>query len=453
MRLFMRFHISVRKESEKVIIDISGLYTHEEGEAKFIRDAASSWRRAGDWMKNIFCYPDRIYQNVSNTPHALNSTYMGFTSPTVDAALEYLSIPYNPADAKLLWGRALYTLPTSSDLALDFLAVMDDMAVERGVTNFTVNDVTSAVETTERKSTLSQMLARAILSLDLPPTYSHAREVIHKILTETERSAITFRDCQDRIRRRGILTDHLFHLGDQQMSVAEKMQHLYVLVRELTAAQKYPELTQLLNNFNRATIYKLLAPCIGKVAFDRTKYHWAYTELNVLTGAIFSVRADGRVGIQMEHNVGYQRHYARGKSNHRIMKDEFKHLFNILELEYERDCDFHKEIVFTRDCSQRLLAMGVHIDANYVKKLLAVKNNIGFFAQACRDPNNRKAIVCLTEKTLAAERAQKVLHEEEVRTFKFMLSSTMTAPRAVQAAADLGRMEDVQTEVRSGPKM
>lgn len=279
--------------------------------------------------------------------------------------------------------RYSYTLPASPRLALDFLSIIDIMAAERMVSRYMVYNEKKYYNDHQA----ARQIAKQILAIAEPPArYTEALSVIRKIYAATLNSSITFADCQDLVKRHGLLTDCPLDLGNTLIPTADKMRALNSLVCHFTAAHRYAELTDMLNNFNRAAKIKLYAPCIGKDTHDKLRYSWTYMEWHLINAAKFSIRADGKLGILVKGNPAYQTYYAPGKPNELLLKDEINFLFSLLNLQIESDCNVHDEIVFTEDSSRRLIAMGLHIDADYVKQLIAFKNKLSIFGQAYRQP-------------------------------------------------------------------
>lgn len=122
--------------------------------------------------------------------------------------------------------------------------------------------------------------------------------------------------------------------------------------------------------------------CIGKKAHDGMHYHYSYTEWDFFRHAEFKLLNDGRMSVNVDQNLGYLTHYAPGKRNHGIFKDEMIFLAKIIGLEFDPSTDFEKEIIFTHACSSELKNIGLHLNLNYVMKLLQQKNHFSLFRQA-----------------------------------------------------------------------
>lgn len=195
---------------------------------------------------------------------------------------------------------------------------------------------------------------------------------------------LTFPECFE-INQCAILYDDLPGLllqSDVKSSV--KLQKLFKTVRSLIHTDQTKQLNEMLSNINRLAIRNLFEPCIGKPAYDQAAggYDWSYTEYELLQHAIFCIRPDGLISISnLMENAGYKKTYAPGKWNHDILKDEMIFLGKVLGLEFEPNCDFHQEMIFTKESSQKLIAQGLHFNITYVKNLLQLQNNYTFFAR------------------------------------------------------------------------
>lgn len=88
------------------------------------------------------------------------------------------------------------------------------------------------------------------------------------------------------------------------------------------------------------------------------------------------------MSVNVDQNLGYLNHYAPGKRNHSIFKDEMTFLAKIIGLEFDPHTDFDKEIIFTPACSNELKNVGLHLNIDYIMKLLGQKNRFSLFRQA-----------------------------------------------------------------------
>lgn len=121
-----------------------------------------------------------------------------------------------------------------------------------------------------------------------------------------------------------------------------------------------------------ATKKKLFTPCLGQIADDKNGYAWHYTEWHLIRDAEFRMN-DGRLCIfNIENNETYKKHYAPNAKYHDIFVREMTHLSKILG--FESDCNFHQEIIFTREATNNLLDQGLLVSLLPQKPI-----NYGFF--------------------------------------------------------------------------
>jgi hypothetical protein len=151
--------------------------------------------------------------------------------------------------------------------------------------------------------------------------------------------------------------------------------------RESIHSNQKAEFNYLMHSMHYLAKKKLYSPCLGQKAHDGGVYKWAYAEWDVLCDAQFRMRPDGHmVIVNMKDNAGYQKNYAPHCKNHAIFINEMQFLGSIIGLEFEPS-DFHKEIVFTRICSQRLVEKGLQWSLSYIKSALYTENRASFFTR------------------------------------------------------------------------
>lgn len=172
----------------------------------------------------------------------------------------------------------------------------------------------------------------------------------------------------------------------------EKESHFSSLTLTNEATAKKLECLFMLEAINSSAKINLIMSCLGKIAHDKGKYNISYTELVLMYFAEFHLFPNGTMGIiNLDKNFGYLKDYAEGKRNHNILAPELGHLANVLGLELEPDCDYHKDkqILFTPACSLQLANMGLHLNGNYSKELFHVYQIWVFFTKLqLRDDNN-----------------------------------------------------------------
>jgi hypothetical protein len=162
----------------------------------------------------------------------------------------------------------------------------------------------------------------------------------------------------------------------------------YVLAvgNKLTQENRTHELNHFIDNFQLNLKVGLFSSCVGKAAEDGGKYNWSYTEWALLKHAQFNIRQDGKLGIVLADNAGYREHYAQGRHLFTKMENEMRYLGSIIGLEFDAATDFHKELVFTSACSQRLLAAGMHLNPDRLKQLLQPQFKSVFFKTESTSP-------------------------------------------------------------------
>lgn len=106
------------------------------------------------------------------------------------------------------------------------------------------------------------------------------------------------------------------------------------------------------------------------------------TEWDFFRHAEFKLLNDGRMSVKVDQNSGYLKHYAPGQRNHGIFKDEMLFLAKVIGLEFDPSTDFDREIIFTSACSKELKNIGLHLNLDYIMKLLKQKNYFSLFRQA-----------------------------------------------------------------------
>lgn len=154
------------------------------------------------------------------------------------------------------------------------------------------------------------------------------------------------------------------------------------LTKNITS--KKLEFLFMLELLNSRDKINLIENCFGKRAHDNVKYRMDHTELQLLYFADFYLFSDGKMGIiNLDKNPAYIEFYAEGKDNYHILTAEFVHLANCLGLEFEINCDFHKnkQMIFTADSSLKLADLGLHINTNYSKHLFNAYNKWAFYTK------------------------------------------------------------------------
>ena len=214
------------------------------------------------------------------------------------------------------------------------------------------------------------------------PNYKATFDALSKISQgHTKDASVSFKECLDVPHRYSFLCDIPYaapKLSDSNPAAAIE-RYVREVGRTLTNQNRTQELNHFMDNFQLNLKVGLFSSCIGKAAEDEGKYNWTYTEWALLKHAQFNLRPDGKLGIVLADNAGYQAHYAPGKRLFTKMEAEMRYLGSIIGLEFDAATDFHKELVFTSACSQRLLADGMHLSADRLKQLLQPQYKGVFF--------------------------------------------------------------------------
>jgi len=131
---------------------------------------------------------------------------------------------------------------------------------------------------------------------------------------------------------------------------------------------------------------KLYEPCLGKTAPDNGLYTWSYTEWYFLRDAKFTVTPHAQLFIDVSKDnnpqSGYSRFYAYNRKAHDRFENELRAFTSLTELSFEDDINYHHQLIFTANCSQNLIEMGLHLDVDNIKKLVLARNGYRFFQEA-----------------------------------------------------------------------
>lgn len=193
--------------------------------------------------------------------------------------------------------------------------------------------------------------------------------------------AATFADCLTTKDRLGILSAPDYYQAASTQTSIDRVKYISAIAKKHIKDGKSKDLNQLIEHFLVTAKRNLYAPAIGKIAADGGKYKWNYTEWDLLSSAEFRLRNDGRMSILLANNHGYKRTYAPGARLHDIIEAEFTCLGKIIGLEFAPDTNFHREMIFTPECTEQLKARGLHHTVDYVKQLLKVQNVNDLFRQ------------------------------------------------------------------------
>lgn len=144
----------------------------------------------------------------------------------------------------------------------------------------------------------------------------------------------------------------------------------------LTKMECSQTLQSMLNKLIHLQKWRLFAPFIGKESADGANYTWDYSEWYFLRSAQFILRSDGLVSIiNLQQNEGYREYYAKGRLFEGCLEADLRRI----NLPLKEGCNCNEEITFDVDCSEQLKAMGLHLNLNYLKSFLYLRNIWKFF--------------------------------------------------------------------------
>ncbi len=231
------------------------------------------------------------------------------------------------------------------------------------------------------KETALTALLAAFKALNKPTAYQGLQKALAVLSPESANSP-----CNWNISLRMFERYHLLFnidgraLLNPEYGISEKYRLLRQLYRAFADAGESEIYQPYLSHVQSMARKGLLAPCFGKPAADGGSFNNNYTEVNLLNEATFSIREDGKIGIQWGNSRSYEKLYAPGCRLHNALKTELSKLFEALDLEIEPGCSFDKEIILTRECSKQVMLMGLHLTPDLELPALAPSRAIGLFS-------------------------------------------------------------------------
>jgi hypothetical protein len=365
-------------------------------------------------MLDQFKYPDK-----RKVEEVLNHQSLGETRFTTEFNNTKVTVPSV---------SSTYVLPTDPALVLDFLSAYQNHITERnfdhvcfhpfsvhsylineksndnyypnrilpgtleqyistGMTGSGWTDETTLKNTGNRNTlntsdVLKTFVEKILAIAATKPNYKATFDALSKVYQGyTKDTSVSFNECLDIAHRYSFLCDAPYPVSKPSDSnPATEIERFALAVgRKLQNENRTHELNHFIDNFQFNLKVKLFSSCIGKAAPDEGKYNWSYTEWSVLKHAQFNLRPDGKLGITLADNAGYQEYYAQGRRLNPIMEKEMRYLGSVIGLEFDITTDFHKELVFTTACSQRLLATGMNLNADNLKQLIQPQFKSVFF--------------------------------------------------------------------------
>src|SRR3990167_7009190 len=144
----------------------------------------------------------------------------------------------------------------------------------------------------------------------------------------------------------------------------EKLRYLQELQTQLTG-KNYPySFKEVLGWIFDETMNKIYQKCMEQVDPDETKYGLTHSEYRFLMAAKFVLQDDGRLSINMQDNPVFINEYNTNDKVKRL-KLELQHMAKWLDFEFDQDADFGGKVTFTNACSERLIALGLHLNSDY----------------------------------------------------------------------------------------
>lgn len=227
----------------------------------------------------------------------------------------------------------------------------------------------------------------------------------------------------------------------------ERLHFLLDTVRQLIANDAKSEIKPILKELNTQIKEKIFESCIGKVSYEAAigkvdqsdelsaRYHHSrqfgrgFTELFLLSKAIFTIREDGRMSIaNIQEMTIYKVHYARRKNEVPSLRDELMYLGQMIGLEFAEDSDFVNEIIFTPSSTRKLVDLGVHYHEDYIRNLLYTQNKFRFFVCSAK-----------ADESTPGENKLKKLPLECVadKIFRFTVSDNLPLPSQLMDPSDM----------------
>lgn len=161
----------------------------------------------------------------------------------------------------------------------------------------------------------------------------------------------------------------------QDTDIASRLAQVARIQQKLMSPGMLDRVGPFLHYLQNSLVTHLMMQAVDKLAFDGHKYSAGYTEFSFLAGATFRMRPDGRLSLTHEDNPGYRQFYALGRQNYDIFALEMQHLAKVIgpDLEFDDECQFHEEIIFTAACSQRLQALGALLNERNLREQLLLR--------------------------------------------------------------------------------
>lgn len=154
--------------------------------------------------------------------------------------------------------------------------------------------------------------------------------------------------------------------------------------RDEGARYKKSVLQCIMNKIQQIAKYNLIRPCLGEPAYDGGNYYDSYTEIQFLLLAKINYCGDGRVSLSVTDNPLWLNQYTKDKRLDGKLEPELRFLGNMIGLEFASDSTFDGTIIFTKECSERLIKTGILYNADFL-------NNLMKFEKIFEDPKKQQS--------------------------------------------------------------
>jgi hypothetical protein len=297
-----------------------------------------------------------------------------------------------PHDTSFQQHSVIYTLSTTPHIALSFMLCAANVIFKlkyestyfnplynNGYSQAVLeNDMTEFGDDHENEFMIT--LFKRLLALPIIPAYKYTMDALHKIgkpYIESRNTAnqIGLTDLMQAKNCCTLLWNPLVEtLLNPKILQMSKIQMLMKTAREYIHANQQAELDYLVKRIHLLAKEKLVESCLGKSTHIHGIYTLDNTLLDFIREAQFSVSTDECMRIiNLDKNIAYKKYYAADNIGHRYFVLELKFLGELIGLEFTA-CD-HGKIIFTKECSSRLFAQGLHFNLAYVKNLLRAQNH------------------------------------------------------------------------------
>lgn len=282
----------------------------------------------------------------------------------------------------------IYELPTDPFKALYMIAVFDNYLIQTADCHFTQKFVRNNLDESgclndyllnfldiscyssefdneqnflkQRKNAYDdehRLLGDLVTRSDIPNTYQLTLEKIKAFYAFCVFTNLSLANCLNNPRFNELISSNKnpYLLLDDHL---EKSQHLNIvneIKKDLLTRNNLDHWNTIIKDIITAKIYQLYSSCLDqKIAYDKNFYNVRYTEIQFLNHMMVNLKIkDGnRLCLSnLNKNPAYLDYYAPGCKNHIIFESELRFLGDYIGLKFEKDCDFHQEIILTSESS------------------------------------------------------------------------------------------------------